>query len=67
MRQLSDILKRFKFMSTKFGNSRLTENDCGEHFPKPLFIEDIIFSVAESIQKKNMVTVSFMLHKYGLF
>ena len=53
-------------MSMKFGNSRLTENDCGEHFPKPLFIEDVIFSAAESIQKKNMVTVSFVLHNYGL-
>ena len=54
-------------MSTKFGKSRLIENDCDEHFPKSLFIEDVIFSVAESIQKKNMVTVSFMLCKYGLF
>ena len=46
-------------------NSRLTENDCGEYFLKPLFIEDTIFSVAESIQKKNMVAARFMLHKYG--
>ena len=53
-------------MSMKFGNSRLTENDCDEHFPKSLFIEDIIFSAAESTQKKNMVTASFMLCKYGL-
>ena len=35
-------------------------------FWSPCFIEDIIFSAAESIQKKNMVTVSFMLRKYGL-
>ena len=48
-------------------NSRLTENDCNEHFPKSLFIEDIIFSVADSIQKKNMVTANFVLRKYGLF
>ena len=48
-------------------NTRLTENDCDEHFPKFLFIEDVIFSAVESIQKKNMVTVSFVLHKYGLF
>ena len=59
--------KDFKLTSAKLGNSRLTENDCGEHFPKPLFIEDVIFSVAESIQKKNMVTASFVLRKYGLF
>ena len=45
----------------------MTENDCGEYFPKPLFIEDVIFLAAESIQKKNMVAASFMLHKYGLF
>ena len=45
----------------------MTENDCSEHFLKPLFIEDVIFSVAESIQKKNMVTGSFVLRKYGLF
>ena len=32
---------------------RLRENDCDEHFPKSLFIEDVIFSVAESIQKGN--------------
>ena len=43
----------------------LTENDAGEHFPKPLFIEDVILSAAESIQKKNMVTVSFVLHRNG--
>ena len=42
-------------------------NDCGEYFPKPLCIEDVIFSAAESIQKKNMVTASFVLHKYRLF
>ena len=34
-------------------NSCLTENDCGEYFLKPLFIEDIIFSAAESIQKNG--------------
>ena len=39
-------------MSMKFGNSRLTENDWDEHFLKSLFIEGVIFSVAESIQKK---------------
>ena len=31
----------------------MTENDCDEHFPKSLFIEDVIFSAAESIQKKT--------------
>ena len=30
----------------------LRENDCDEHFPKSLFIEDVIFSAAESIQKE---------------
>ena len=28
--------KDFKLTSTKFGNSRLTENDCNEHFLKSL-------------------------------
>ena len=32
---------------------RSRENDCDEHFPKSLFIEDIIFLVAESIQKET--------------
>ena len=36
-------------------------------FQSPCFIEDVIFLVAESIQKKNMVTVSFVLCKCGLF
>ena len=36
----------------KFGNLHLTENDWDEHFPKSLFIEDVIFLAAESIQKK---------------
>ena len=58
-------MKRIKFTSTKSDNSRLTENDCDEHFPQPLLIGDVIFSVAESIQKKNMVTGSFVLRKYG--
>ena len=30
------VWKRFKVTSTKFSNSRLTENDCDEHFPKSL-------------------------------
>ena len=53
-------------MSMKLGKSRLIENDCDEHFPKSLFTEDVIFSAAESIQKKNMVTANCMLHKNGL-
>ena len=35
-------------------------------FRSSCFIEDVIFLAAESIQKENMVTVSFMLRKYGL-
>ena len=30
------VWKRFKVMSMKFSNLRLTENDCDEHFPKSL-------------------------------
>ena len=32
-------------------------------FQSPCFIEDIIFSAAESIQKKNMVTANCVLRK----
>ena len=35
-------------------------------FRSPCFIEDVIFSVAESIQKKNMVTANCVLRKNGL-
>ena len=38
------------------------ENDCEEHFQKDFcFQEDVTFSVAESIQKKHMITVKFEL------
>ena len=35
-------------------------------FGSPCFIEDVIFSAAESIQKKNMVTANCVLCKNGL-
>ena len=50
----------------KFGKLRLTENDQVNIFQSPCFIEDVIFSASESIQKKNMVTANCMLHKNGL-
>ena len=54
MRKLSDIFWKDLILSVRnLNNSRLTENDCGKHFPKSLFIEDVISQRLKVYKRKT--------------
>ena len=53
MRKLSDILKNLNLQVRNSDNLCLTENDCGEHFLKPLFIEDVISQWLKVYKRKT--------------